>query len=107
MDLALGVIRCESWGDPNAISHKEWIGTPPPGYDGTAATRASGLFQHVPAYFAARAAAAGWAGADIFDPEANVAVAAWLVYNGWDAAGAPHWHHWPNCYEWAKAQLEG
>lgn len=49
---------------------------------------ASGLFQHIPRYWAARSAAAGWPGADIFDPEANVAVAAWL----WSQTST--WRHW-------------
>lgn len=42
----------------------------------------AGLFHHGPAGWADLAAAAGWPGSDIFDPEANVAAAAWLVYQG-------------------------
>lgn len=49
---------------------------------------ASGYFQHMPRYWAARSAAAGWAGHSIFEPEANVAVAAWL----WGQTGT--WRHW-------------
>lgn len=49
---------------------------------------ASGLFQHMPRYWPARSSAAGWAGADIFDAEANVAVAAWL----WGQTET--WRHW-------------
>lgn len=106
VDLALGVIRCESWGDPNAVSRKEWEGEPPPGYNpADDSTRASGLFQHVPAWWDSRSHAAGYGGASIFDPEANVATAAWLVYDGWDKPGAPHWHHWPKCWPWAQTQL--
>ncbi len=48
---------------------------------------ASGLFQHLARYWPERSAKAGWAGADIFDPTANVAVAAWL----WGQGG---WWHW-------------
>jgi hypothetical protein len=42
----------------------------------------AGLFHLSPAGWADLAASAGWSGADIFDPEANVAAAAWLVYQG-------------------------
>jgi hypothetical protein len=47
----------------------------------------TGLFQHQPEYWAERSAQAGWPGASIYDPEANVAVAAWL----WKSAGG--WSH--------------
>ena len=70
---AMRVMSCESGGNPNAKNP---------------AGSASGLFQHLAAkYWTARAVAAGWAGADVFDPEANVAVAAWLYYHG----GPSHW----------------
>lgn len=49
---------------------------------------ASGLFQHMPRYWADRSWAAGWGGWSVFDPEANVAVAAWL----WGQTGT--WRHW-------------
>ncbi len=118
---ALLILRCESCGDPNAISEKEWQGPPPPGYDGTAETRASGLFQQVPAYWPARLRAARtWyalqgvslpAGDSIFHPELNIAVAAWLVYDGWHPQTAPNWQHWSGisagvegCLEWAQKQ---
>jgi len=75
---ALSVIDCESiGGDPNAVNPS---------------SSASGLFQHLPKFWAERSAQAGWSGADIFDPEANVAVAAWLAYNTKQG-----WGHWPNC----------
>jgi soluble lytic murein transglycosylase-like protein len=86
---ALAIIRCESVGDPDAVNPTS----------GTA-----GLFQHRPRYWAARSAAAGWAGADVYDPEANVAVAAWLVHTS-------GWQHWSgrawgvdSCLEYAIAQ---
>ncbi|MFH0981441.1 MAG: transglycosylase SLT domain-containing protein [Planctomycetota bacterium] len=89
-ERALAIIRCESMGDPDAVNPRS----------GT-----SGLFQHRPQYWASRSAAAGWAGADIMDPEANVAVAAWLVHHGGG------WQHWSgrawgvdSCLEWAVAQ---
>lgn len=76
VDHALSVIDCESkGGDPNTQHPR---------------SHASGLFQHLPKYWAERSAAAGFSGADIFNPEANVAVAAWLAYS-------EGWYHWPNC----------
>jgi hypothetical protein len=75
VDYALMVMWGESWGVPTA-QH--------PG------SKASGLFQHLPIYWEDRSAAAGWAGASIWDPEANIAVAAWL------RATSPSqgWRHW-------------
>ncbi|HEX2153910.1 MAG TPA: S-layer homology domain-containing protein [Acidimicrobiia bacterium] len=75
VDRAIRVMACESRGDPNA--RNPWSG-------------ASGLFQHMPRYWPERAAAAGFAGASIFDPEANVAAAAYLLY---DYPGGG-WQHW-------------
>lgn len=51
---------------------------------------ASGLFQHLPKFWESRSARAGWAGADIFDPEANIAVAAWLRATSHSRG----WYHW-------------
>jgi len=69
VDKALGVISCESGGDPNAVNP---------------ISGAAGLFQHIPRYWPDRAAAIGLPDASIFDPMANVAAAAWLVYTvGW------------------------
>jgi hypothetical protein len=76
---ALRVIACESGGDPLA---KNPVST------------ASGLFQHLGSLWGSRSAAAGWAGADVFDPVANVAVAAWLVY---DHGGWSHWYASSGC----------
>lgn len=73
VDAALAVLWCESRGDP-------WATNPSSG--------AAGLYQHLPRYWADRASKAGWAGADIYDPTANVAVAAWL------SAGGSDWSHW-------------
>lgn len=81
VELALKVIDCESGGDPNA---------PNP------TSGAAGLFQHIPRYWADRSAAAGWTGADIFDPTANVAVAAWLVY--FDKLSWGHWNASAHCW---------
>lgn len=70
---AMRVMNCESKGDPRARNPR---------------SSASGLFQHLLRYWAERSAKAGWAGADVFDPTANVAVAAWLYYEG---GGPSHW----------------
>lgn len=71
---ALRVMQCESGGNPNAKnSHSS----------------ASGLFQHLARYWPERSVKAGWAGASIWDPEANIAVAAWLFYA--PHGGPSHW----------------
>jgi hypothetical protein len=77
---ALEVIRCESHGNPAAANP---------------VSTARGLFQHLGSLWPERAASAGWAGADIYDPEANVAVAAWLVYQG---GGWRHWNASAHCW---------
>ena len=75
VDRALRILACESNGDPNAVNRT---------------SGAAGLFQHIPRFWAERSVAAGYGGSDIFDPVANVAVAAWLAYD----APAGGWHHW-------------
>jgi hypothetical protein len=74
VETALRVAKCESNLDPSAWN--------PNGY--------GGLFQHAYSAWDERAEAAGWAGADIFDAEANTAVSAWLLYRD-------GWWHW-SCY---------
>lgn len=69
---AMRVMACESGGDPFAKNPN---------------SSASGLFQHLARYWPDRSSAAGWGGADIFDGEANIAVAAWLFATG----GPGHW----------------
>ncbi len=69
---AMRIMACESGGVPTAKN---------PG------SSASGLFQHLGRYWSSRSVAAGWAGASIWDPEANIAVAAWLQRTG-------GWSHW-------------
>ncbi len=73
VDRALRIMQCESGGNPNAANPS---------------SSASGLMQHLKRYWATRSAAAGFAGASIFDPTANVATAAWLR----DQRGG--WQHW-------------
>lgn len=73
VNKAIRIAWCESSFNPYSVNPQ---------------TQASGLFQHLPRYWEERSAEAGFEGADIFDPEANVAVAAWLVYEG---GGWTHW----------------
>ena len=80
VELALSVIGCESHGDPQAANPS---------------SSARGLFQHLASLWAERAASAGRRGADILDPEDNIAVAAWLVYQG---GGWSHWSASGNCW---------
>ena len=72
IDHALKVLWCESRGTVDA--------THPTSF-------AAGLFQHLPKYWSQRSIAAGFVGADIYDPTANVGVAAWLVTT-------QGWYHW-------------
>lgn len=85
VDKAVLVARCESNYDPSAYN--------PAGPYG-------GLYQHSVAHWDVRAVSAGWAGASIYDPVANTAVAAWLFDRG-------GWGHWPWCSAWADAQPGG
>ena len=79
VELALTVLWCESRGDP--------IATNP-------SSGAAGLFQHIPLYWPDRSAKAGFAGANIYDPTANVGVAAYLVVrDGWK-----HWYPSSHCW---------
>jgi len=73
VDDALSVMMGESGGNPLAKNLH---------------SSASGLFQHLATYWVGRSEAAGWAGADIFDPEANIAVAGGLSKGGSDFS---HW----------------
>jgi hypothetical protein len=72
VNRALCVISYESGGNPKA---KNRTGT------------MRGLLQHNMRYWDDRARKAGWAGANVYNPEANIAVSAWLV----NSSG---WHHW-------------
>jgi hypothetical protein len=78
VDEALWVIKCESKGDPAAYNSR---------------SGASGLFQFIPNTWNWASSNAGWAGASPFDPEANVAAAAWLVNWSLDR-GNDAWAHW-------------
>ena len=80
VDEAMAVMDCESQGDPLALNE---------------ASGAAGLFQFMPDTWTWASAEAGWAGAEIFAPEPNTAVAAWLVQVSIDTGheGGP-WGHW-------------
>ena len=71
VNTAVRVAWCESRFNPQSLDLR---------------TGAAGLFKHLPRYWPDRTAAAGFRNADLTDPEASVAAAAWVVYNGggWD-----------------------
>ncbi len=61
-----------------------------------------GLFQHLLRAWESRSANVGFAGADWWDAEANIAAAIPLWY------GTPPYDadwHWPYCYDWAVGRL--
>jgi peptidoglycan hydrolase CwlO-like protein len=78
VEEALVIIDCESNGDPNASNP----------YSG-----AGGLFQFLPSTWATTSPNAGYAGASVFEPEANIASAAWLA-NRYQQLGYSYWHPW-------------
>lgn len=80
VEEALVIIGCESNGDPDAVNP----------YSG-----AAGLFQFLPSTWASTAPKAGYPDASPYDPEANVASAAWLA-NRYQELGYDYWHAW-NC----------
>ena len=80
VEEALRIIDCESNGDPDAYNP----------YSG-----ASGLFQFLPSTWASTAPSAGYGGHSVFEPEANVASAAWLA-NRYQELGQYYWRAW-NC----------
>lgn len=63
--------KCESTWNPNAVNYGYYEN----GYP-------SGLFQHISGYWPARAAAHGYAGASVFDAEANANVTASMWRTG-------------------------
>ena len=78
VDDALVVMKCESTGDPAAYNSR---------------SGASGLLQFIPNTWNWASSNAGWAGASPFDPEANIASAAWLVQRSINQGNNP-WSHW-------------
>ena len=71
VNTAVRVAWCESRFNPESVDLR---------------TGAAGLFKHLPRYWPERAAAAGFPNADPTHPDASVAAAAWVIYNGggWD-----------------------
>ena len=86
VEKAILVAKCESGFDANVRNLETGLYV--------------GLFQHAEWVWNTRAAAAGMAGRPWWDPEANVAVSAWLLGDG-------DWWHWSNCSSWADGQLGG
>jgi len=81
---ALRVAECESSALPH---HKVSVAVSP--------ALAAGAFQNLAKYWADRSRAAGFAGYDILDMRANVAVAAHLFYT----SGPHHWNPSRTCWE--------
>jgi len=73
VNQALSVMEGESEGNPMAKNP---------------VSGASGLFQHMPAFWASRSRQAGVPGGNIYDPVANVTVAGWLYRQ------SGTWDHW-------------
>jgi hypothetical protein len=71
VNKAIRIAWCESRFNPQSVNLR---------------TGATGMFQHLPRYWEKRSTAAGFPGAELTDPEASIAAAAWAVYNGggWD-----------------------
>ena len=82
---ALRVAFCESSAQPSDVSSVE-----------VSSALALGWFQHLAKFWTDRSAAAGWSGHHPFHGEANVAVAAWLFYEG---GGERHWNPSRTCWE--------
>lgn len=78
VEEALRILDCESNGDPDAYNP----------YSG-----ASGLFQFLPSTWASSAPKAGYGGRSVFEPEANIATAAWLGKR-YEALGQYFWRAW-------------
>ncbi|MCZ6739097.1 MAG: transglycosylase SLT domain-containing protein [Actinobacteria bacterium] len=78
VEEALRIIDCESNGNPDAYNP----------YSG-----ASGLFQFIPSTWASAAPKAGYGGRSAFEPEANIATAAWLA-NRYQELGQYYWRAW-------------
>lgn len=80
VDEALRVMSCESRGNPDAKNPS---------------SSATGLFQFLDGTWAWASVSAGWGGYSRLDPEANIAVAAWLVdYSIRTNHPGGAWGHW-------------
>lgn len=78
LDQALSVMQCESGGEPNAQNPN---------------STAAGLYQFLASTWNWASANAGFTGVSVYDPEANIATAAFLVEYSVDR-GLPPWQHW-------------
>jgi hypothetical protein len=78
IDEALSVMQCESQGKPNAENPY---------------STAAGLYQFIASTWTWASTNADFAGVSVFDPEANIATAAFLVDHSIDR-GLPPWQHW-------------
>lgn len=78
VEEALAIMDCESNGDPNA--HNPYSG-------------AAGLFQFLPGTWASTSPQAGFAGASVYDAEANIGSAAWLG-SYYESRGDYFWRPW-------------
>ncbi len=83
--------KCESTWTPSAVNYNYWVDANGTEY-GTVGDKyhPSGLFQHVALYWPARAAKHGYAGASVFDAEANANVTAAMWSSGsqlWECQG--------------------
>jgi len=93
VDCALGIMRRESRGDPQAHN---------------SSTNAVGLFQHLLKYWPGRARAAGFVDGDglvasPYNGEANIAASAWLA-NYYESRGYPWWTPWSTLYPYGSCQ---
>lgn len=80
-----GIIRsaAAAWGaDPNQLLRVAWCESRYNPYAVNARSGAAGLFQFMPATWAANSIRAGYAGASVFDAVASANVAAYMFHNG-------------------------
>jgi hypothetical protein len=82
--LAYGIPEWANWGVATAACESELH---PGAWDGYY----TGLFQHDPNYYPARAAAAGLPGSSPWNPVDNAMTTAWMIKAGYG------WQHWPVC----------
>lgn len=70
-DYLARIARCESTFNPNSVNRNYYENGHP-----------SGLFQHISGYWPGRAAKYGWAGASVFDAQAQAEVTAQMFRDG-------------------------
>ena len=83
---ALRVAFCESTGFPEDITSDAV----------NRSSGAAGWFQHLPKFWEERSTKAGIPGGDIMDPENNVYIASWLLYE--TSQGTSHWYPSEHCW---------